>query len=147
MGGKGPCVFCQQKDEGISDKTLVLHIGKFSMAVLNKFPYNSGHMLILPNRHEGDILKLSDDEYFDLNTLLKKSIAIVKKVFLPGAINIGVNMGADAGAGLPGHLHYHIVPRWKGDTNFFPIISKSKVLPSTLETVYSKLSPHFKDMN
>lgn len=146
MGATDGCVFCKQRDEGVSFKTLVLYKGKLSMTLLNKYPYNGGHMLVLPTRHEGSLLKLSSEEYISVNILLKSSLSILKDVFNPDAVNIGVNMGVDAGAGLPDHLHYHIVPRWKGDTNFFPITANSKVLPSDLETVYSKLSPEFKDL-
>ncbi len=146
MGAKDSCVFCKQRDEGLNFETLVLYKGELSMTLLNKYPYNGGHMLVLPTRHESSLLNLSPEEYSSLNALLRSSLAILRDVLNPSAVNIGVNMGADAGAGLPGHLHYHIVPRWKGDTNFFPITANSKVLPSDLETVYNKLSPSFKDL-
>ena len=141
---KVPCVFCKNKGKGINFKTLILYEDSQSMVFLNKYPYNGGHLLVLPTRHTPSLLDLDEKEFSSLNVLVRKSIEIIKEVLSPDAMNIGVNMGTEAGAGIPDHLHYHIVPRWKGDTNFFPVISKSKVLPSDLETTYNKLSDKFK---
>lgn len=114
------------------------------MIMLNKFPYNSGHLLVLPRRHCGDLLKLSDVEFEDLNNSIRKAMAALNEIYQPGGINIGLNHGATAGAGIPEHLHYHMVPRWSGDLNFFPLIAETKVLVETLEQTYGRLLEYFK---
>jgi ATP adenylyltransferase len=134
------CVFCSAEKSPPSFSSLVVYKSKHSMAIMNKFPYNPGHVLVMPLRHEGDLLKLSDDEYLDLHWTLKKTFKGVQEAFEPAGVNLGLNHGAVAGAGIPDHLHYHIVPRWRGDLNFFPLIAETKVLPMTLEESYQKLA-------
>jgi len=137
------CVFCEGLKKGSSLESLLIHEDENTLVFVNKFPYNNGHILVLPKRHEGDILKLSDAEYEALHAQLRNSIAITQKVFEPHAINVGMNLGRSAGAGIPGHLHYHIVPRWNGDANFFPVIAGAKVIAMTLEDVYNALKDHY----
>jgi len=141
------CVFCAIEKETESFETLCLYKSKEAMVVLNKYPYNSGHLLVLPSRHCGDVTELSSSEYTDLNNLLLKAITAVKKEYDCAGLNIGMNHGKVAGAGIPDHLHWHIVPRWLGDTNFFPLIAETKVLPETLEQTYNKLRPYFLEGN
>lgn len=133
------CVFCRASKEDISFETLCVYKSKHSMVVLNKFPYNSGHILVLPLRHCGDLLKLSDEEYLDLQQTVRKAMAALLEAYEPGGINLGLNHGAVAGAGIPEHLHYHLIPRWAGDVNFFPLIAETKVLVESLEQTYEKL--------
>lgn len=133
------CVFCLASKGEISFETLCVYKSEHSMVVLNKFPYNSGHVLVLPLRHCGDMLKLSDAEYSDLQQTVRKVMAALIEAYEPGGVNLGLNHGAVAGAGIPEHLHYHLIPRWAGDVNFFPLIAETKVLVESLEQTYEKL--------
>ncbi|MGZ3773994.1 MAG: HIT family protein [Pseudobdellovibrionaceae bacterium] len=133
------CVFCKAASEEMSLETLCIYKTKYSMIVLNKFPYNSGHLLVLPQRHCGDMLKLSEEEFRDLQDTIRLAMSALNEAYEPGGINLGLNHGAVAGAGIPEHMHYHLVPRWAGDLNFFPLIAETKVLVESLEQTYEKL--------
>lgn len=133
------CVFCQAAKAKIGFESLLLYRSEFSMIVLNKYPYNPGHILVLPLRHCDDILKLSDAEYFDLQTTFRLGFRAIHQAYTPSGANAGLNHGAVAGAGIPEHLHFHIVPRWLGDMNFFPLIGETKALPTDLQTSYDQL--------
>lgn len=133
------CVFCRAAQEEPSFDTLCVYKSKHSMVVLNKFPYNSGHVLVLPLRHCGDLLKLSDAEYTDLQETIRWVMKAIETAYEPGGMNLGLNHGATAGAGIPEHLHYHLIPRWSGDLNFFPLIAETKVLVESLSQTYEKL--------
>jgi ATP adenylyltransferase len=137
------CVFCHAAKAKIGFSSLVLFRTKLSMVVLNKYPYNPGHILILPNRHIGDLLALSDVEYTDLQETFRLAFRRVQEAYHPSGLNMGLNQGAVAGAGIPGHLHYHIVPRWAGDLNFFPLLAETKALPTDLETSFKTLHRSF----
>ena len=113
------------------------------MVILNKYPYNNGHLLIMPRRHVGELWKLSDDDVANMQILLKHSVKILKKVYSPMGFNVGLNLGQVAGAGIPDHLHYHVIPRWGGDTNFFPLIAQTKLVIETVEQSFAKLEKHF----
>lgn len=113
------------------------------MVVLNKYPYNNGHVLVLPIRHTGDFVGLSEAEQRDIHALLLETVRILTSLYEPAGFNVGLNLGAAAGAGIPDHLHYHIVPRWRGDTNFFPLLAGTKVVVETLEQTYARLLPSF----
>lgn len=140
------CVFCRATKEEPSFDTLCVYKTKHSMVILNKFPYNTGHVLVLPLRHCGDILTLGDVEYVDLQETVRKTMKALTEIYEPGGINLGLNHGAVAGAGIPEHLHYHIIPRWSGDLNFFPLIAETKVLVESLEQTYEKLMGYFKKL-
>lgn len=138
------CVFCEAlKKNEFSVDTLVLYKTQYSMVILNKYPYNTGHLLILPLRHEGNLELLTAEEIQDLALLKQKCLGILKKEYNCTGLNIGLNHGHVAGAGIPEHLHWHIVPRWMGDTNFFPLIAETKVLVESLETSFKRLRPYF----
>jgi ATP adenylyltransferase len=139
------CVFCASAKKTSSEKTLCVYKTKYSQIVINKFPYNSGHILVLPLKHEGDILNLTDVEYTDLHQTLKLAISAIKAVYQPHGFNMGMNHGASGGAGIPDHLHYHIVPRWNGDLNFFPLIAETKLVIEDTKTTFKKLKKYFKD--
>lgn len=139
----GACVFCAARDSGPSFDSLLVYRNEHAMVVLNKFPYNNGHVLILPTRHMGDLLQLTEAESHAIQALLTKSVAALKDMYTPSGFNIGINLGAAAGAGIPQHLHWHVVPRWSGDTNFFPLIGGTKVVVETLELTYQRLLPYF----
>jgi ATP adenylyltransferase len=137
------CVFCEAaKKENSFDSLCVLKT-EHSMVVLNKFPYNPGHLLVLPLEHCGELLKLSDAQYTDLHLTLRKAFKALQEVFSPEGVNIGLNHGKVAGAGIPEHLHYHLVPRWFGDLNFFPLIAQTKVVVMNLEESYDRLKGYF----
>lgn len=144
------CVFCVAHKSTLSKKSnfesLVLYKSKSAMVVLNKYPYNTGHLMVIPLKHTGELSELTLKEHLETQTLLKASVQILKTVYNCAGINAGINMGAVAGAGLPDHLHWHIVPRWFGDTNFFPLIAETKVLPENLKQTFDKLLPHFKGL-
>jgi ATP adenylyltransferase len=139
------CIFCAPHVEKDRDG-LVLFRGTFSTVLLNKYPYNSGHLLLAPKMHKAELEDLSLEESSDLFRLLAHSTAILKKVLKPGGFNIGMNLGKSAGAGVLDHLHWHIVPRWQGDVNFMPLISEVKVLPEHLSRTASELRPHFEKL-
>lgn len=138
------CVFCRAAEEKPSFETLCVYKSQHSMVVLNKFPYNSGHLLVIPTHHTGDPLELSDPEYKDLHETLKKAIDALRQVYQPGGINVGLNLGAVAGAGIPDHLHYHVIPRWSGDLNFFPLVAETKTVIESLEMSFDRLVAYFK---
>lgn len=140
------CVFCRASKESESLDSLCVYKSPLSMVVLNKFPYNSGHLLVLPLRHCGDLLELNQEEYLDLHQTLKLALQAQKQIYAPAAANIGMNHGAAAGAGLPEHLHYHLIPRWAGDLNFFPLIAETKVVIETLEQTYQRYFEYFNSL-
>ena len=114
--------------------------GEHSIVVLNRFPYNNGHLLIAPRQHKADLRDLNDAELLETNHLLQKMIGLLEKTISPDGFNVGLNLGRVAGAGLTGHLHWHIVPRWNGDTNFMPILGEAKVIPQALDALLELLS-------
>jgi ATP adenylyltransferase len=111
--------------------------------MLNKYPYNNGHLLVAPKRHAREFSLLSEEEYVDLSRLLKACIDITAKELHPGGFNLGMNLGKCAGAGIEEHLHWHVVPRWEGDTNFMPVVGDVRVLPEHLAESYDRLSVLF----
>jgi len=137
------CVFCVAAKK-VSFETLCVYQTKHSMVVLNKFPYNSGHIMVIPRRHCGDLLDLSQDEHYDLHDTLRLAMKALNEIYEPGGMNMGMNHGATGGAGIPDHIHYHLVPRWKGDLNFFPLIAETKVVVESLEQTYDRLLGYFK---
>jgi ATP adenylyltransferase len=137
------CVFCLKIREGDPREALVLADTEHSVVMLNKYPYANGHLLLAPKRHEKSLSNLSIDEYHDLNEALRRSIDIVRHSYNPGGINLGMNLGKCAGAGIADHLHWHVVPRWEGDINFMPVLSETRVLPQHLLESYDQLKPHF----
>lgn len=137
------CIFCKRLKEKDSVKNLIVYRGQKALVMLNKFPYNAGHTMIVPIRHVGQIEKLKADEGTEFFELLQRTVAAIKKILKPTSMNLGMNLGKASGAGVPGHLHMHIVPRWTGDTNFMPIIGKTKVVSLPLEPIYKKLRKEF----
>ncbi|MFA5087458.1 MAG: HIT domain-containing protein [Candidatus Omnitrophota bacterium] len=134
------CVFCRISREKRDRENYIVARTKFSFAVLNIYPYNNGHILIMPYRHVNDILKLRREERDDLLDLLGKMKKLLDKTLKPRGYNIGINLGKVAGAGFPGHIHIHLVPRWQGDVNFMPVTSRTKVISQSLKQLYGTLS-------
>ena len=137
------CVFCAAVKKGVGPKTLLLFDAKHAIVILNKYPYNNGHALVLPRRHCGDFLELTDIEQLEINRCLRQVIHALQETYRPAGFNVGLNLGSAAGAGIPEHLHYHVTPRWRGDTNFFPLIAETKVVVETLEQTFDRLIPYF----
>ena len=139
---KSSCVFCQMLKKKKDRENFIFIRSQHSFAVLNLFPYNNGHSLILPYRHVNDLSKLHPDELADLFALLIRTKEMLQQVLSPEGYNIGMNLGKVAGAGVPGHIHFHIVPRWKGDVNFMPLTADTKVISQSLTELYDHLWRH-----
>ncbi len=135
------CFLCEaasQPEERWRD-SLVLHRGRRSFIILNKYPYNSGHLMIVPLIHTGEYEDLDEETVAEMDQLLRMSLKILKEVFRPHGFNVGYNIGRPAGAGLETHIHMHVVPRWNGDTNFMPVIGETKVISEDLLSTYDRL--------
>ncbi|ODS32981.1 MAG: hypothetical protein SCARUB_01920, partial [Candidatus Scalindua rubra] len=117
--------------------------GKECFCILNKYPYNNGHLMVAPKLHKDDLSKLSSSEMIEFLTLTSNVKNVLSKKMNPDGFNLGINLGKVAGAGVEGHIHLHIVPRWKGDTNFMPVIADTKVMPQSLDDLYLELKDHF----
>ena len=137
------CIFCDLPAKGDDAATLILARGERAFVLMNSFPYNPGHLMVAPFRHAGDFEELHDDELADIDALLKRSLRALREEMEPQGFNIGMNLGRVAGAGIPDHVHWHVVPRWNGDTNFMPVVGQTRVLPELLEETYRKLAPRF----
>ena len=135
---KNQCFLCISKTKK-KVINFVLYQGKYSFIILNRFPYNAGHLMVVPYRHVGFIEKLTTQETTEMFALVQKSIMVLRKVLKPDGFNIGANIGKIAGAGVPGHIHLHVVPRWSGDTNFMPVVGDIKIINDTLNRIYNKL--------
>ncbi|MBI1313368.1 HIT domain-containing protein [bacterium] len=133
------CFLCHYRDSDADRENLVVLRGEHSLVVLNRFPYNNGHLLIAPREHKADLRDLNDAELLESTHLLQKLTRVLEQTMTPDGFNVGLNLGRVAGAGLPGHLHWHIVPRWNGDTNFMPVLGETKVIPQSLDALYTIL--------
>jgi len=130
------CFLCQAAASENDEASLVVERRARSFVVLNRFPYNNGHLLVCPSAHKGDLAALDDDELTELARLTRDAQKWLQAVISPHGFNIGINLGQCAGAGVPGHLHIHVVPRWTGDTNFMPVTAQTKVIVQSLEALY-----------
>ncbi len=137
------CVFCvaQSIDEG---RQLIVHEGALAYVILNKFPYNAGHLMVVPRRHAPTLAQLTRDELNELAALTQLSERVLTEAFTPQGINVGMNLGRPAGAGIVDHLHMHLVPRWNGDTNFMTVVGEVRVLPEDLSATAARLRPLFR---
>jgi ATP adenylyltransferase len=137
------CIFCTKpgcKDDG---ETLILHRGETAFIIMNLYPYNTGHVMVTPYRHVGDLEQLEEAEMREIMDLTALSIKAIKREMQPQGFNLGINLGKAAGAGFDEHIHMHIVPRWQGDTNFMPVVAESKVMPETVAGTYGRLLKAF----
>ena len=139
IGKRQKCVFCGILRARSDKKNFIFARTKHSFAVLNIYPYNNGHVLVMPYRHVNDLAKLRQEEIIDLIELLNSAQKRLDKALKPGGYNIGLNIGRVAGAGFPGHVHIHVVPRWRGDVNFMPVLTGTKVISQSLRMLYGKL--------
>ncbi|SDN27215.1 HIT family protein [Desulfonauticus submarinus] len=137
------CVFCIPKTKEQDEERLILHRAEHCFVVMNKYPYMSGHIMVTPYRHVSCLSELTDVESQEIMSYLKICTNILKQVFNPNGINIGLNIGEAAGAGIEEHLHFHILPRWIGDHSFMAVINETSVIPEHLKKTYKKLKPFF----
>ncbi len=137
------CIFCDLPERGDDDASRILVRGELGFVILNSFPYNPGHVMVAPFRHTGDVESLGDEEQNELSRMIRRSVGALREEMQPHGYNVGMNLGRVAGAGIPDHLHWHVVPRWSGDTNFMPIVGQTRVLPELLDETYRRLKPRF----
>ncbi|HQB94665.1 MAG TPA: HIT domain-containing protein [Candidatus Omnitrophota bacterium] len=133
------CLFCRLMRDKKDKKNLVVHRASAFTLILNRFPYNNGHVMIIPKRHIACVSEMDSREKAEFFDVLILAQAALQKALRPHGFNIGMNLSDVAGAGIPGHLHWHIVPRWKGDVNFMPVVANTKVISESLESVYDAL--------
>lgn len=139
------CFLCDLVDAEPSEENLLLFRSRRAMVLMNRYPYNNGHLLVAPLHHTSDPSKLGREDYCETMELFRFSLGVIESVLNPEGFNAGLNLGKSAGAGLEEHLHWHIVPRWQGDTNYMPVISGVRVLPEALAQTYSGLVHRFAD--
>jgi len=135
-GAGEPCFICRGLSEHDDRGNLIVLRTPLSVVVLNRFPYNNGHLLVAPRAHKGRLDELEDGELLDTQLVLRRMLGELDRLMQPAGYNVGLNLGHVAGAGLPGHLHWHIVPRWSGDTNFMPVLADVKVIVQSLDALY-----------
>lgn len=139
-GADQNCFICQAiADPDHQKERHVVAVGRKTLVVMNKYPYNNGHLLVTPQRHVAQLSDLTSEEHLELMTEVTRMVELLKATVNPDGFNVGLNLGAVAGAGLPGHLHWHIVPRWNGDTNFMPVFANVKVIPQSLDALWELL--------
>ena len=138
-GKREPCLFCAKARKRPSARNLVLAAGPRAVVMLNLYPYNVGHVMVAPRRHVRSFGDLGEEEVVELNAWLGRVEQALRRVYRPHGYNVGLNLGRAAGAGVLGHLHWHVVPRWNGDTNYMPVTAGTKVLPEALDRTYRRL--------
>jgi ATP adenylyltransferase len=143
--GDTACIFCDTTEPG-RDELILVH-GHVSYVVLNLYPYNSGHLMVVPNRHVPSLQSLTAEERDELLRFARDAEVALNEAYVPQGINVGINLGRSAGAGVVDHLHIHLVPRWAGDTNFMSVIGETRVLPEDLSTTKRRLQPIFQRLS
>lgn len=133
------CFVCRGLAGSDDRANLIVHRTEWSVVVLNRHPYNNGHLLICPRAHKARLDDLTAAESADLQAMIQQMVAVIERRMNPEGFNVGLNLGRAAGAGLPGHLHWHVVPRWNGDTNFMPVVANVKVIVQSLDALYDLL--------
>lgn len=133
------CIFVDLPASQEDRKNLILLRGKHAFVMLNGFPYTSGHLMVAPYKHTANLADLTDEEHLEIQQLITRAIGWLDEAYHPEGYNVGLNLGAAGGAGIPSHLHWHIVPRWRGDTNFMTTVGETRVLPQGLEDAYDLL--------
>lgn len=141
----GGCIFCDKpaEDPANDSENLIVHRGQACFVIINTFPYNNGHLMVVPFRHVARFDELTVEERDELGALTARSMEVLESIYGPDGYNTGINMGSAAGAGIAAHIHQHIVPRWRGDTNFMPVVADTRVLPEALQASYEKIAKAF----
>ncbi len=140
------CIFCDfpaQEGAEADRRNLIVHRTAHSFSILNRFPYNNGHLLVIPRMHTASLEALPPEAFADLHEELRRALGVLRAVYRPEGFNVGMNLGKVAGAGIADHLHYHLVPRWGGDTNFMPVVAETKVIIEHLETAWERIRRGF----
>ena len=137
------CVFCRARDGGDDATHLIVHRGRLNFVILNRYPYNNGHLMIVPNAHLASLAEAPAAQRREMMDLAARSEGILRQVYRMDGLNLGMNLGRAAGAGVEAHFHLHLVPRWRGDTNFLTVIGRTRVTPEMLEETYRKIAGHF----
>jgi ATP adenylyltransferase len=137
------CIFCAMAAANCDQETLIVFRGRFNFVVLNRFPYTSGHLMVVPYVHVADLGSLEDETATELMALMRASERHIRSIYKPDGLNLGMNIGESAGAGIAGHIHMHVLPRWKGDANFLSTIGETRVLPEDLEITWQRVSEAF----
>jgi ATP adenylyltransferase len=139
------CIFCTLPREDEDEKNLILYRGTYCFVIINRYPYTNGHVMVVCNRHADLVSELTAEESAEVMALVSRCERAISDAYRPGGINVGANLGTTAGAGIPGHLHFHLVPRWHGDTSFMTSIAETRVISEGLEETYRRLKPYFKE--
>lgn len=142
----GACIFCEKPGEAHDRENGIIFRGAYAYVILNAYPYNNGHLMIVPYQHTHELAALPAETYGEIMELAALAIEALRKVMCPDGFNLGMNLGHVAGAGIAEHLHLHVVPRWEGDTNFMLVVSNTRVLPEALEKTWEKLAAAFQDV-
>jgi ATP adenylyltransferase len=142
--GETVCFLCANSAAQDDRANMILFRAPCTFVMLNLYPYNSGHLMIAPYAHGGDLARLDSSIAEELMRMTQRSIDVLQRAYPPEGFNVGMNLGKSAGAGVPDHLHIHVVPRWAGDTSFMPVVAGTKVLPETLDQTYERLEPFFR---
>ena len=137
------CVFCVKMQQSNDEENLILYRGLNSYVLLNLFPYNTGHLMIAPYNHIAELSLADDATWMEMMSLTRKAEQAIKKAYRPDGINLGMNLGKSAGAGIADHIHMHVLPRWHADSNFITVIGETRILPEVLPDTYRKLKPLF----
>jgi len=145
--GSADCVFCELVKSKCDQESLKLYQSKHCFINMNRFPYNPHHIMVIPNQHIGMLMDIKGEAWNDLQACLKASVDLIMENVKPQGLNIGLNMGRAGGASIHEHLHFHVLPRWGGDTNFMPILAEAKTLPVHNITVFNELINYFKDFD
>jgi ATP adenylyltransferase len=145
LKGKKPegCIFCLMAAAGQDEETLIVHRGEHNFVVLNRFPYTSGHLMIVPYRHTSDLSGITDTAADELMALVRASERHIRSLYRPDGLNLGMNIGESAGAGIAGHIHMHVLPRWGGDANFMTTVAQTRVLPEELAVTWQRVKEAF----
>lgn len=141
------CLFCNRLAQADGPENLILHRGQHAFVILNRFPYTTGHMMIVPYVHQASLEVLDQATLTELMALIARAIAVLGRAYGAGAFNVGANIGEAAGAGVVDHVHFHVLPRWPGDTNFMTTTAETRVIPASLEDVYNRLRKLWQDGN
>jgi ATP adenylyltransferase len=139
------CIFCDfsAAPETKDRENLVVHRSELAFTCLNRFPYNSGHVMVIPHAHVAELSALAPDAWADLQAELRRAVEVVREVYRPEGMNVGMNLGRPAGAGIADHLHWHVVPRWTGDNNFMPVLADQRVVVEALDAAWERLHAGF----
>jgi ATP adenylyltransferase len=140
----GGCTFCELAEGGDDEAAYILHRGRLVFVIMNLYPYNNGHLMLVPYQHVPSLGEVAPEALAEMMTLAQRSQAVLEKTMRPQGFNLGINQGRAAGAGIADHVHMHVVPRWVGDTNFMPVLGDTRVMPQHLDETYALLRPGFR---